>query len=291
MSRSACRSAGSCFAIAFDASWFVSVARVALMAFVGIATVPVSLEARLLPRASVDGVRRAVASVAEAGSAGSTPAPAPVPPPPSPASQRDSEEVSWVNERDGTRLRGTLVLPATRGEPGPGVVVASIAGTDRLVDQLVREGYAVLLPVRRGFVEVEPLLRATYEDLGADIESAVRYLAARPEVHDHAVALVAQGDDAPPALVAAVVSPAPVPMIVMGPPAYDGVETFRREQRALAERGGAIDEELDALERYVTDIADIVLTEDGTYGRVYRLQALRAGSPVQLPGNAAFPGD
>lgn len=201
------------------------------------------------------------------------------------------EEVTWVNERDGTRLRGTLVVPSDGGGPRPGVVVHSIAGTDRLVDRLVGEGYAVLLPVRRGFVEVEPLLRATYDDLGSDIESAIRYLESRPEVDQGAVALIAQGDDAPPALVSAATSPVPVPMIVLGPPASGGVETFRREQRSLAERGGASAEELTALDGYIDGIADIVLNEDGTFTRVYRLQALRAGSPVQLPGNAAFPGD
>lgn len=204
---------------------------------------------------------------------------------------RQTQEVTWVNEGDGTRLHGSLVLPSGGDGAGPGVVVHSIAGTDPLVDRLLSDGYAVLLPVRRGFVEVEPLLRATYEDLGADIEAAVRYLESRPEVDEGAVGLIAQGDDAPPALVSAAMSRAPVPMVVMGPPAYGGVETFQREQRSLAERDGATHEELAALDRYVEGIADIVLNEVGTFDRVYRLQALRAGSTVQLPGNASFPGD
>lgn len=208
-----------------------------------------------------------------------------------PATSRPAEDVSWLNEGDGTLLRGTLVLPRAPDGPRPGVVVLSIAGTDRLVSRLENDGYVVLLPVRRGFVEVEPLLRATFADLGADIAAAVRYLRSRPEVDAGAIGVVAQGDDTPPALASAAASDDAVPMVLLAPPAYPGVGTFRREQRSLAERDGASAEELEALDRYVDGIADIVLTESGTFGRVYRLEALRAGSPVQLPNNAAFPSD
>src|SRR2546428_13264066 len=72
-----------------------------------------------------------------------------------------SEQVRYQNLKDSTLLMAELELPTGRG-PFPGVVLLSIAGTDPIVDKLTSLGYAVLIPVRRGFVAVEPLLAATY---------------------------------------------------------------------------------------------------------------------------------
>ena len=49
------------------------------------------------------------------------------------------------------------------------------------VDRLVDEGYAVLTPALRGFVSVEPLLRATYADLAGDARQAFEALPTRAE--------------------------------------------------------------------------------------------------------------
>jgi dienelactone hydrolase len=188
------------------------------------------------------------------------------------------------------RLDASLVLPSGPG-PHPGVVVLSIAGTEPLVDRLVDRGYAVLTPVRRGFVDVEPLLRATFTDLAGDVRAALEHLASRPEVDADALALVAQADDAPPALMATVTSSQPAPLVLLAPPALPGVESFRRNQRWLARRAGAGADELEALDRYVDGIAEVALEESAPYVREYRLQGLRAGSDVELPRNAAFPAD
>ena len=201
-----------------------------------------------------------------------------------------SEEVRYHNVADSTPLRATLTLPAGPG-PHPGVVLLSIAGTAGVVDALVEEGYAVLAPVRRGFVDVEPLLRADYADLAGDVRAAADHLSARDEVDGGRVAVVAQADDTPPALLAVASSARPRPLLLLAPPAFAGDEEFRRSQLWLARRAGAGEEELEMLRGYIAGIVEVALTDAPPYVREDRLEGLRSVSPVQLPRNAAFPAD
>lgn len=200
------------------------------------------------------------------------------------------EEVQYLNSEDGTTLTAYLSVPVASG-PFPAVVLLSIAGTDPVTQHLTEAGYAVLAPTRRGFVAVEPLLQATYADLGGDLRAALDFLGSVPGVDSRRLAVIAQADDGPPALLAMAASPSPVPLALLAPPAFSGVEEFRREQRAMARRDGATADELRALDAYVGQIAELALSRAEPYVREYRLDALRARSPVQLPRNAAFPMD
>lgn len=203
---------------------------------------------------------------------------------------RSQEEVYYLNREDGTTLTAYLSVPdATTSVPA--VVLLSIAGTDPVTQRLMEAGYAVLAPVRRGFVAVEPLLQATYADLGGDLRSALDFLGTVPGIDAGRLAVIAQADDGPPALVSMAASPSPVPLALLAPPAFSGVDEFRREQRAMARRDGARADELQALDAYIDQIAEIALSRAEPYVREYRLDALRARSPVQLPRNAAFPMD
>jgi uncharacterized protein len=149
----------------------------------------------------------------------------------------------------------------------------------------------VLIPMRRGFVAVEPLLRATYADLAADAQAAVDYLGARPEVDGGALGIIAQADDAPPAMLAAIASTESIPLVLLAPPGFPGREVFRIEQRGIAESMGVRAQDLDALDRYVEELADIVLSDGSPARRTYLLPVLMASSDVRLPYNAAFPND
>lgn len=201
-----------------------------------------------------------------------------------------AEQVRYLNSRDGMELTAELIVPEGPG-PHPGVVLLSVAGTDLAIERLVREGYAVLAPEVRGFVTVEPLLRATFEDLAGDVSAAVAYLGTLAPVDGDAVALVAQGDNTPQAMLFAAVSDLAVPLVLMAPPAFPGVETFRMEQRWIAGNQGVGQAELDALDAYVEEIAETVLGARTPGDRLYRLQALRARSRVELPRNSSFPAD
>ena len=206
------------------------------------------------------------------------------------AAQYATEQVFYRNAQDSTYLTATLALPRGAG-PHAGLVLLSIAGTNELVEHLTALGYAVLLPNRRGFVEVEPLLQSTYQDLADDALAALSYLRARPDVDDRALAVIGQSDDAPPAMMAAVSSPEAFPLVLLAPPGFPGTEMFRQEQRGLAETDGARPEQLEALDRFVTQIASTVLSESTASTREYRLQLLMGSSTVSLPYNAAFPND
>jgi hypothetical protein len=116
-------------------------------------------------------------------------------------------------------------------------------------------------------------------------------LRARPEVDARAIGVIGQADDAPPALVAAAALPDVIPMVLMAPPGFPGREIFRLEQHELAEVDGRRASELDALDRFVGQISDIVLEESTSFRRAFRLQSLMSSSDVRLPYNAAFPSD
>jgi dienelactone hydrolase len=207
-----------------------------------------------------------------------------------PAGALGQEAVHYVSAADGIELEATLTRPNVDG-PVPAVVLLSIAGTTPLVERLVSEGFAVLTPQRRGFSEVEPLLRATYDDLAEDVVSALAFLEGLEDIDGSALTVIAQADDAPPAVLALAGRGGSIPLVLLAPPAFPGVETFRMEQRFAAERARWSSEAIDALDDYVVQIAEIALGPGLPYAREYRLNNLRAASPVQLPRSAAFPGD
>src|SRR5690606_17798647 len=119
-----------------------------------------------------------------------------------------------------------------------------------------------------------PLLRATFADLAGDLEAAFAWLGARPDVDGDALAVVAQADHAPPAILHA--AEAAVPLVLLAPPAFPGVETFRLEQRWIAEGQGARPDQLEALDGYVREIGDVVLGARSAYERRVGLERLRA---------------
>jgi pimeloyl-ACP methyl ester carboxylesterase len=105
------------------------------------------------------------------------------------------------------------------------------------------------------------------------------------------MAVVAQADNAPFAIDFLAETDRTIPLVLLAPPVFSGVETFLLEQVGLAEGQGYGAEELRALEGYIREIADVVLGDGNPYMREYRLEALRSRSPVELPLNAAFPAD
>ena len=205
------------------------------------------------------------------------------------------EAVMYLNPTDSVHLTATLFLPpgGREGSAGqerrPGVVLLSVAWTDPVVERLTNLGFAVLTPDRRGFVAVEPLLRATYRDLAADARAALEYLRSHPDVDGGAMALMAQADDAPPAILASAEMGGGVPLVILAPPGFPGREVFRLEQRGAAERDGYGPQALEALDRYLEDIADAILEESTPFLRALRLRAVMADSDVRLPFNAALP--
>ncbi len=215
-----------------------------------------------------------------------------------------SETVTYVNPADSVHLTATLFLPGPETDDGaagaapeegvdasrhPAVLLLTLAGPDPAVQALTASGYAVLVPIVRGFVSVEPLLRATHQDLAGDARAALAYLRSRPDLDGGSLAVVAQADEAPPAMLAAEAED--LPLILLAPPAFPGRQAFRLDQRTAGERGGYGPEELDALDRLTNGIADAVLEEPSPEQRAARLRGVLEASPVRLPYSAELPED
>jgi pimeloyl-ACP methyl ester carboxylesterase len=149
----------------------------------------------------------------------------------------------------------------------------------------------VLIPGRRGFVSVEPLLRATSQNLADDASAAVAYLRGRADVDGGALALLGQADDAPAAILAAAGPAQGIPLVLLAPPGFPGQEVFRLEQLALAERERFRPEEVEMLEAHVAEIARIVLGEGSQEVRASQLQVQMLRARVRLPYSASFPSD
>lgn len=199
-----------------------------------------------------------------------------------------AEQVTYPSSEAGLLLAGALTLPQGPG-PFPGVVVLSLAGTDDLIDALVGAGYAVLVHERRHFLSPAVLLGDTYQDLANDALSAIEYLAARPEVDSAAVGLLGQGEDSPPATLAAAGPSPPAFVMLMSPRGLPGPETFRIEQLSLAESQGYSPARVSALDEYIDGLTRIVLTERTPEARAFRLYSLVNDAEIQLPFNAGLP--
>lgn len=202
------------------------------------------------------------------------------------AAGQTTEFVSWTNPQDGMPLSGQLSMPAGPG-PFGGVVLLTLAGSDPLVARLNAQGLAVLRPERRGMVAVEVMLRASFDVLSADVQSAVDFLRARPDVGDDAVSLVAQGEDTPAALIAA--ARAPITLALLSPPGFDGTETFRQEQTGTAELRGAGRFTLDSLDLWIEGLARTARSDDDPLVRDLMIQAFMTEEGMLLPRSANFP--
>ena len=196
--------------------------------------------------------------------------------------------VSYRNPLDERVLFGTLALPPGEG-PFPGVVLISLAGVSDLVDHLVGLGWAVLQSERRGIATIEHLLEASFNDLAYDVQTAIEYLRARPEVDDALVGLMAQGGETMAGALAANVPPIPAFVILVSTTGLPGGQTFRIEQNRIARNLGYNAQALEALDEYVVKLTDIVVREPSSGLRAFGVQALQSGFDVALPRNAAFP--
>ncbi len=211
---------------------------------------------------------------------------------PSPPSGKvRSQRVGYDNPVDGTPLSATLALPEGKG-PFPGVVALSLAGTDDLVARMAELGWAVLVPERRGMAGSPELqLRASFQDLANDVAAAEAYLRARPEVDSATVGLLAQGAETMTGMISAVAPPLPAFVVLMSVTDAPGDESFRSQQRTLARERGLGPSEVDALDRTLERLAEIVRSEPSPYTRAARIHDLLDEATVAPNGSSSFPPD
>jgi len=200
------------------------------------------------------------------------------------------ETVTYASLADSMPLSAILSLPEGPG-PFPAVVVTSLAGLDDLVARLNGDGWAVLMPERRGIRTIEHLLRATFEDLALDVESALAYMRTRPDVDARVVGLLAQGGETMAGVLAGDAEPAPAFVILLATTGLPGDETFRIEQHVIGADRSFDAEHLAELDEYVLKLTQLVVREPSPGLRAFGVRALQAEHDIVLPNNAAFPPD
>jgi len=175
-------------------------------------------------------------------------------------------------------LAGALSLPET---PGPHPAVALVSGSgaqDRdganpalpgyeplrwLADDLTRAGFAVLRWDERGVgASTGDHASATSADLADDLEAAVRYLTARPDVDPKRVGILGHSEGG--ALVAMVGARAPEVafVIAMAPPALPYTEVVVSQVARISADSGMTPEQVAEAAAQQTRVVELALAED-----------------------------
>lgn len=174
-----------------------------------------------------------------------------------------AEEVR-VRTSEGFELSGTLTKPKGAKGRVPAVVTITGSGSsDRdeaipfvrgyrpfreVAEALAVRGIATLRLDDRGYGESGGnAARATSFDFSYDVEAAVKFLRARPDVDGARLALVGHSEGGLIAPIVATRDPKLRGIVLLAGPAYDGARVIAFQQRQALERGGAKGAALDSL--------------------------------------------
>lgn len=118
-----------------------------------------------------------------------------------------SEEVKFLNKKDGNTLAGTLTLPSKNGKSPVVVLISGSGPQDRneelmghkpflvIADYLTRNGIGVLRYDDRGTAQsTGDFSKATTLDLSNDAEAAVEYLMSRTDVNKKKIGLMGHSE-------------------------------------------------------------------------------------------------
>jgi len=158
----------------------------------------------------------------------------------------ESEEVTFVNEKDNIRLAGTFTFG--KGSKGyPAVILVSGSGAQNrdeellghkpflvLSDYLTQRGIAVLRYDDRGAGESEgDFASSTTYDFANDALAAVEYLKNRPEVNPDKVGVIGHSEGGVIAFILAAEKAVSF-IVTLGAPGVDGGSLLNMQQEAIA---------------------------------------------------------
>ena len=165
------------------------------------------------------------------------------------------EEVSFVNEKEGNTLVGTLTIPQGEG-PFPAMVLVSGSGQqDRdeelmnhrpfwvIADYCALHGIAVLRYDDRGIGgskgEVE---NATTMDFSYDAEAAFDYLRNRKEINASKVGILGHSEGGVINFMVAARRPEVAFLVSLAGPSVNGIEVLKEQQKAILKASGMSEE-------------------------------------------------
>jgi pimeloyl-ACP methyl ester carboxylesterase len=198
-----------------------------------------------------------------------------------------TQDVSFPNPKDKTRIAGTLSLPKAAG-PHPVVILINGSGQqDRdcylfghkpfllLADTLTRRGFAVLRCDDRGIGGSggDPTI-ATTADFADDVDAAISYLQTRPDLDAKRISLVGHSEGSLIGSVVAARNPAVANLVLLAGPGLPGEEIVLSQGRALMKAAGASTAESDASTKLQKDLFAIVKQEDDPALRRAKLSAV-----------------
>ncbi len=165
------------------------------------------------------------------------------------------EEVTFVNEKEGNTLAGTLTIPEGEG-PFPAMVLVSGSGQQNrdeelmnhrpfwvIADYCARHGIAVLRYDDRGIGgstgEVE---NATSMDFSYDAEAAFDYLRNRKEINATKVGILGHSEGGVINFMVAARRPEVAFLVSLAGPSVNGIEVLKEQQKAILRASGMTEE-------------------------------------------------
>lgn len=174
---------------------------------------------------------------------------------PQPPFHYQIEEVTFVNEKEGNTLAGTLTIPEGEG-PFPAMVLVSGSGQQNrdeelmnhrpfwvIADYCARHGIAVLRYDDRGVGgstgEVE---NATSMDFSYDAEAAFDYLCKRKEINATKVGILGHSEGGVINFMVSSRRPEVAFLVSLAGPSVNGIEVLKEQQAAILRASGMTEE-------------------------------------------------
>lgn len=190
---------------------------------------------------------------------------------PQPPFHYQIEEVTFVNEKEGNTLAGTLTIPEGEG-PFPAMVLVSGSGQQNrdeelmnhrpfwvVADYLSRRGIAVLRYDDRGIGgstgEVE---NATSMDFSYDAEAAFDYLRNRKEINASKVGILGHSEGGVINFMVAARRPEVAFLVSLAGPSVNGIEVLKEQQKAILRASGMPEEAVQFNSNTNTQMFDII---------------------------------
>ncbi len=181
------------------------------------------------------------------------------------------EEVSFVNEKEGNTLTGTLTIPAGEG-PFPALVLVSGSGQQNrdeelmnhrpfwvIADYLSRRGVAVLRYDDRGMGgSTGEVLNATSMDFSYDAEAAFDFLRNRKEINASRIGILGHSEGGIINFMVAARRPEVAFLVSLAGPAVNGIEVLKEQQKAILRASGMTEEAVQFSSNANAQLLDII---------------------------------
>lgn len=174
---------------------------------------------------------------------------------PQPPFKYQIEEVTFVNEKEGNTLAGTLTIPEGEG-PFPAMVLVSGSGQQNrdeelmnhrpfwvIADYCARQGIAVLRYDDRGVGGSDgEVMNATSMDFSYDAEAAFDYLRNRKEINATKVGILGHSEGGVINFMVSARRPDVAFLVSLAGPSVNGIEVLKEQQAAILRASGMTEE-------------------------------------------------